>query len=69
MRIACAQIDSTIGDFSGNCAKVVDFALKAREAGCALAVFPELCLCGYPPMDLLEYELFVEENLKALRLL
>ena len=69
MRIACAQIDSTIGDFSGNCAKVIDFALKAREAGCALAVFPELCLCGYPPMDLLEYELFVEENLKALRLL
>jgi len=69
VRIACAQIDSTIGDFSGNCAKVIDFALKAREAGCALAVFPELCLCGYPPMDLLEYELFVEENLKALRLL
>ena len=69
MRIACAQIDSTIGDFSGNCAKVVDFAQKAREAGCVLAVFPELCLCGYPPMDLLEYELFVEENLKALRLL
>jgi len=69
VRIACAQIDSTIGDFSGNCAKIIDFALKAREAGCALAVFPELCLCGYPPMDLLEYELFVEENLKALRLL
>lgn len=69
MRIACAQIDSTIGDFSGNCAKVVDFARKAKEAGSALVVFPELCLCGYPPMDLLEYELFVEENLKALRLL
>ncbi len=69
MRIACGQIDSTIGDFSGNCAKVVDLALKARAAGSALVVFPELCLCGYPPMDLLEYELFVEENLKALRMI
>jgi NAD+ synthase (glutamine-hydrolysing) len=67
MRIACGQIDSTIGDFDGNCRKVADFSAKAREAGCALAVFPELCLCGYPPMDLLEYDLFVEENLKALR--
>jgi NAD+ synthase (glutamine-hydrolysing) len=67
VRIACGQIDSTIGDFDGNCRKVVDFAGKAREAGAALAVFPELSLCGYPPMDLLEYDLFVEENLKALR--
>jgi NAD+ synthase (glutamine-hydrolysing) len=67
VRIACGQIDSTIGDFDGNCRKVVAFAEKAREADAAMAVFPELCLCGYPPMDLLEYDLFVEENLKALR--
>ena len=67
MKVACAQINPTIGDFTGNCDKVLSFAEKARAAGCALAVFPELCLCGYPPMDLLEYDLFVEENLKALR--
>jgi len=67
MKIACGQIDPIIGDFGGNVEKVVSFAGKAKEAGCALAVFPELCLCGYPPMDLLEYERFVEENLKALR--
>ncbi len=67
MRIACGQINSTIGDFDGNCRKVVGFAERAREEGCGLVVFPELCLCGYPPMDLLAYELFVEENLKALR--
>ena len=67
MKVACGQIDPTIGDFAGNVQKVVSFAGKAKEAGCALAVFPELCLCGYPPMDLLEYERFVEENLKALR--
>jgi NAD+ synthase (glutamine-hydrolysing) len=67
MKVACGQIDSTIGDFPGNCAKVISYAEQARTAGCALVVFPELCLCGYPPMDLLEYDWFVEENLKALR--
>ncbi len=67
MKVACGQINPTIGDFEGNCAKVISYAEQARAAGCALVVFPELCLCGYPPMDLLEYERFVEETLKALR--
>jgi NAD+ synthase (glutamine-hydrolysing) len=67
MRVGCAQIDPTIGDFKGNCDKVIAVAGQARAQGCALVVFPELCLCGYPPGDLLEYDLFVEENLKALR--
>jgi NAD+ synthase (glutamine-hydrolysing) len=67
MKVACGQINPTIGDFKGNCEKVLSFAARAKEAGCSIVVFPELCLCGYPPMDLLEYELFVEENLKALR--
>ena len=67
MKVACGQINPTIGDFKGNCAKVLSLAGEAREAGCRLVVFPELCLCGYPPMDLLEQDLFVEENLKALR--
>jgi NAD+ synthase (glutamine-hydrolysing) len=69
MKIACGQINSTIGDFAGNCAKVIAYAEKARAAGCALAVFPEMCLCGYPPMDLLEYDRFIEENLEAVRAL
>jgi len=67
MKVACGQINPTIGDFPGNRAKVISFAEQARAAGCALVVFPELCLCGYPPMDLLEYDRFVEENLNALR--
>jgi NAD+ synthase (glutamine-hydrolysing) len=67
MKIACGQINPTIGDFSGNCQKVISFTEKARAAGSALVVFPEMCLCGYPPMDLLEYDRFVEENLKAFR--
>ncbi len=67
MKVACGQINPIIGDFQGNSEKVIALSGQAAAAGCALAVFPELCLCGYPPMDLLEYEVFVEENLKALR--
>jgi len=67
VKVACGQINSTIGDFAGNCQKVLDGSQKALDAGASLVVFPELCLCGYPPMDLLEYGWFVEENLKALR--
>ncbi len=67
MKIGIAQINPTIGDFTGNAGKVLSFAEGARTAGCQLVVFPEMCLCGYPPMDLLEYGTFVEENLKALR--
>ncbi len=69
MKVACGQVDPTIGDFAGNLEKVLSFSRRAREAGCALAVFPEMCLCGYPPMDLLEQDSFVEENLKTLRTL
>ncbi|HVO40698.1 MAG TPA: NAD+ synthase [Spirochaetia bacterium] len=67
MKVACGQINPTIGDFAGNGDKVLAYARRAKDAGGTLAVFPELCLCGYPPMDLLEQESFVEENLKALR--
>jgi NAD+ synthase (glutamine-hydrolysing) len=67
MKVACAQINTIIGDFAGNAAKIIARSEEAREAGCSLVVFPEMCLCGYPPMDLLEYDLFVEETLRGLR--
>jgi NAD+ synthase (glutamine-hydrolysing) len=67
VRIALCQINPTIGDFAGNRAKVLAMAARAREEHCDLAVFPELCLCGYPPMDLLEHASFVEANLESLR--
>jgi NAD+ synthase (glutamine-hydrolysing) len=67
VRIALCQINPTIGDFAGNRTKVLAMAVRAREERCDLAVFPELCLCGYPPMDLLEHASFVEANLESLR--
>ena len=67
MRIALAQINTTVGDFAGNSELILARLSEARARRAELVVFPELCLCGYPPMDLLDHASFVEENLKALR--
>ena len=54
LRIALAQIDLAVGDVSGNTAKILDYATRARdEMQADLVVFPELSVCGYPPEDLL----------------
>ena len=53
LRIALAQIDPTVGDVSGNAAKVSESIARARDEGAALVVLPELALSGYPPEDLL----------------
>ncbi len=59
MKIALGQINPTVGDFSGNAAKIIQFALQARNAGAGLILFPELAVCGYPPRDLVERPSFV----------
>jgi NAD+ synthase (glutamine-hydrolysing) len=59
VKIALGQINPTVGDFSGNAAKIVQFALEARTAGAGLILFPELAVCGYPPRDLVERPSFV----------
>ncbi|MDR2618004.1 MAG: NAD+ synthase, partial [Treponema sp.] len=69
MRIAIAQINSTIGDFSGNKEKILEFARKARAEKADLALFPELAVCGYPPMDLLDQDRFVELNIRTVHIL
>ena len=53
-KVALAQIDLAVGDITGNTAKIIDYALRARdELHADLVVFPELSVCGYPPEDLL----------------
>lgn len=59
MRIALAQINPVIGDFVHNSGLIKQYAEQARERGCELVVFPELALCGYPPLDLLERPSFL----------
>jgi len=68
VRIALAQINPTVGDFSGNLRKIAEFVERAAAEGAALVMFPELATCGYPPADLLEKDSFVkraEEMLAA----
>ncbi|HEY6910966.1 MAG TPA: NAD+ synthase [Myxococcales bacterium] len=60
MNIALAQIDTTVGAFEQNAARVVEQARKAADRGAQLVLFPELTLCGYPPKDLLELGEFVD---------
>ncbi len=66
MKIALAQFNPTVGDFEGNRARIVALAGEAQSRGADLAVFSELCLCGYPPQDLIERPVFAERNQKEL---
>ena len=53
MRIALAQINTTVGDLEGNVAKIIENIDRAREANADIVTFPELAISGYPPEDLL----------------
>jgi NAD+ synthase (glutamine-hydrolysing) len=62
VKIALGQINPTVGDFSGNADKIIQFSERARAAGAGLILFPELAICGYPPRDLVERPSFVARN-------
>lgn len=67
LRLALAQINSTVGDLAGNVRKISEAIEKARESKVDLIAFPELAIPGYPPEDLLLKPQFIEENLQALQ--
>jgi NAD+ synthetase len=69
MKIALCQVNTTVGDFHGNVKSILSFAQKAKDAGCSIALFPELTLTGYPPRDLLERPGFARKAEKALDIL
>ena len=59
MKIALAQINPTVGDFTGNLEKIVTASRRAAHQGARLTVFSELAICGYPPADFLEKPSFL----------
>jgi NAD+ synthase (glutamine-hydrolysing) len=67
VKIALGQINPTIGDFSGNSKKIIDFSRRAHAFGADLTMFPELSVCGYPPRDLLEKPAFVARCQQAVK--
>lgn len=59
MKIALAQINPTVGDFTGNLSRIIEVSRRAAEQGARLVVFSELVVCGYPPADFLEKPSFL----------
>jgi NAD+ synthase (glutamine-hydrolysing) len=69
MKIALAQLNYIIGDFNYNTRKIIDAIHEAKQKGADLVVFAELCVCGYPPRDFLEFSEFIglcEDSVKKI---
>jgi NAD+ synthase (glutamine-hydrolysing) len=66
VRIGLGQINTTVGDLTGNVTKMAEWAARATEGGADLVCFPELAVTGYPPEDLVLRPEFVRDNLEAL---
>src|SRR5690349_17868096 len=67
MRIALAQINTTVGDLAGNVGCMVSVTRQAARLGAEMVVFPELSITGYPPRDLVEKPTFVERSEEGLQ--
>lgn len=61
MKIFLAQQNYHIGNFEENARKIIEGIAKAKQAGADLVMFSELCVCGYPPRDFLEFEDFINQ--------
>lgn len=66
MRIALAQQNYHIGNFESNTRKIIEGINWAKGQGADLVVFSELCVCGYPPRDFLEFEDFISKCYQAI---
>lgn len=69
MKIALAQINTTVGDLAGNEAKILEWGRRAEAEKVDLVLFPELTTTGYPPRDLLLKKDFIAKNLEVLHCL
>jgi len=67
LRIAMAQINTTVGDFDGNVKKILGAVDTARTLKADIVTLPELAICGYPPEDLLFKPQFIQANLQSLQ--
>jgi NAD+ synthase (glutamine-hydrolysing) len=67
VRVAMAQINPTVGDLSGNSAKILQIAKRAQQAGAQIVLFPELALTGYPIEDLALSRDFLNASEQALK--
>src|SRR5688500_16477142 len=66
MKIYLAQQNYHIGNFESNTRKIIDGINKAKAEGADLVLFSELCICGYPPRDFLEFHDFINQCYEAI---
>ena len=69
MKIAIAQQNYFIGDFEGNRNKIIATIHEARKKKADLVLFSELCICGYPPRDFLEFHDFIEQCNRSIEII
>ena len=69
LRVALAQLNTTVGDFDSNIQLILDSATTAKANGADVVIFPELALTGYPPEDLLLRRPFIDEAMSKLQFL
>ncbi len=67
IRLAIAQINTCVGNFTGNTQKIISYIDQAKSKNASIVVFPELSIPGYPPEDLLFKKSFIDENLSCLK--
>lgn len=67
MKIALCQLNFKIADFEGNTKKIISSINEARLKDAEIAVFSELAVCGYPPLDMLENKDFIDKCEKAIQ--
>lgn len=65
LRVALAQINTTVGDIEGNVEKILRYLKSAEKESADIVVFPELCVTGYPPEDLILKPQFVRDNMRG----
>jgi NAD+ synthase (glutamine-hydrolysing) len=66
MKIALAQLNFHIGNFESNTGKIIEVIKRAQAQGASLVVFPELAVCGYPPLDFLDFRDFIRQSLSSI---
>lgn len=66
MKIVLAQQNYHIGNFEKNTQKIIAAIEQAKSQGADLVVFSELCICGYPPRDFLEFDDFIDKCYEAI---
>ncbi|MBA2124297.1 NAD+ synthase [bacterium Unc6] len=66
LKLGLCSINSTVGDIQNNKEKIIQKIKQAQGMGIDIIIFPEMCLCGYPPEDLLFKKTFIDDNKTAL---